>query len=195
MRSTEEILVASYHGYLDCHRHLLQEQQIRVLVRISLVCELRMISVWLTTVSSQPMPFALALQVWYRLHPQMCPIKSGISPGSRSTDAGDESCDSASEQTRTRSCNVHSPDLSYLGSNPSAPSMWDPLGHFARDLTSLLGFLMNGAAMDGGVVRRPSMPSKKGCGLPPPNAAADGSRYAVTELDVYEMQDCPMSRC
>jgi hypothetical protein len=149
-------LVASYHGHLDCHRHLRQEQQVRAVVRISLVCESRMISVWLTTVSSQPMPFALALQVWYRSHPRMC----------------------------------HSPDLSYLGSNPFAPSMWDPLRYFARDPTSLLGFLMNGAAMDGGVVRRRSMPSKKGCGLPPPNAAADGSTYAATEFDVYEMQDC-----
>lgn len=190
MRSIEEILVASYHGYLDCHRHLRQEQQIRVVVRISLVCESRMISVGLTTVSSQSMPFALALQVCYRSHPRMCPTKSDISPGSRSTDAGDESCDSTSEQTRTRSCNVHSPDLSYLDSNPFAPSMLDALRNFARVPTSLLGFLMNGAAMDGGVVRRWSMPSKKGCGLPPPNAAADGSRYAVTEFDVYEMQEC-----
>ena len=64
--------------------------------------------------------------------------------------------------------------------------MGDPLRQFARAPTSLLGFLTNGAAMDGGVVRRWSMPSKKGCGLPPPNAAADVSRYAVTEIDVYE---------
>lgn len=69
--------------------------------------------------------------------------------------------------------------------------MGDPLRHVARVPTFLLGLLMNGSAMDGGVVRRWSMPSKKGCGLPPPNAAADGSRYAVTEFDVYGMQDCP----
>jgi len=149
-----------------------------VVLRISLVCESRMISVGLTTVSSQPMPFALALQVWYRSHPRMCPTKSDISSGtSRSTDAGDEWCDSASEQTRARNCDVHSPDLRYLDLSPFAPSMWNPLQDFARDPTSLLGFLMNGAAMDGGVVRRRSMPSKKGCGLPPPNTAADGSKY------------------
>jgi hypothetical protein len=124
---------------------LLQEQQVWVVLRISLVCESRMISVGLTTVSSQPMPFALALQMWYRSHPRMCPTKSDISSAtSRSTDAGNESCDSASEQTRARNCDVHSPDLRYPDLNPFAPSMWNPLQHFARDRTSLLDFLKNG---------------------------------------------------